>query len=302
MKKLILFSALFAFAAVANDAVYAQEGTDPTKETVIIDPFTMTESTYSVVRDNIRSAVITGLANVGRFDIVDVLADDRVSQLFANRKAEDVVNDQNWATESQAQYKALGANKLIKGQIELLREYTTRNDEGKTVYNSEVNFTLQVFNLNDGSVAGSESYKYDDLSLSSYTDAFNSIARKASKDMTKFCNKFFKIESYILELGETDKKGTLASVWISGGKNVGFSNGTIFLVKAEQNVGSKPQLITIGQIKAQSVEDEVTLCVVTDKKTGIAIMDAFNNGKKMQVISDRKRGDGTTTILRGLGF
>lgn len=302
MRKLILFSALFAFAIVAKDAVYAQEGNDPTKEVIIIDPFTMTESTYSIVRDNIRSAVISGLTNVGRFDLVDALSDDRVSQLFANRKVEDVINDQNWATESQAQYKAFGANKLIKGRIELLREYTSRNDEGETIYNSEVNFTLQVFDIADGKLAGSESYKYDDISFSSYTDAFNSIAKKASKDMTKFCNKFFPIDSYILELGETDKKGTLVSVWISGGNNVGFSNGTIFLVKAEQKVGSKVIFNTIGQIKAQSVEDEVTLCVVTDKKTGDAIMDAFNNGKKMKVISDRKRGDGITGVLRGIGF
>ena len=241
------FKTLLAVVALAA-ATGASAQDDPQKETVIVDPFTFSSGASSVARDNVRSAVMTGFSEVGRFFVVDALTDSRLSKLYENREVEEVVNDANWKTESEAAYKSLGAKKLLKGAVELHYEHKKLDDEGKWVYYTDINFTLQVYNIEDGTMTGSESYKYSELSVSSYADAFNSVIKKITKDMTQFCNKHFKMESYILELGEADKKGVIKDLWISGGTEMGIANGTIFKVLAEKKIGPKVTRQPIGQV------------------------------------------------------
>lgn len=278
----------------------AQE--DPSKETVIIDPFTYSAQASATARDNVRSAVISGFSNVGRFFVVDATTDARLSKLFENRTAEEVVNDANWKTESEAAYKSIGAKKLLKGSVELLYEHSKINDDGDRVYYTDVNFTLQVFDITNGAMSGSESYKYSELSLTSYADSFNDALKKITKDMTQFCNKYFKMESYILELGEADKKGNITDLWISGGTEMGISNGTIFKVLAEKKIGPKVTRVAIGEVIAKEVLDGLTRCEITDKKGGEAIKTRFNEGEKLYVELDRKRGDGLKGFGRAFGF
>ena len=85
-------------AALCAFCAYAQE--DPSKETVIVDPFTNSAGASETARDNVRSAVISGFSQVGRFFVVDAMTDSRLSKLYENRKIEDVVNDANWKAES----------------------------------------------------------------------------------------------------------------------------------------------------------------------------------------------------------
>lgn len=293
----------FILAAVAMSVatgVSAQE--DPQKETVIVDPFIYSSGASAVARDNVRSAVMSGFSNVGRFYVVDALTDSRLSKLYENREIEDAVTDENWKTESEAAYKAIGAKKLLKGLVELHYEYEKIDDEGDKVYHTDINFTLQVFDIATGTMSGSESYKYSELSVSSYADAFNYVIKKITKDMTQFCNKYFKVESYILELGEADKKGAIKDLWISGGTEVGFANGTIFKVCAEKKVGPKVARVTIGEVIAKEVLDGMTRCEIKDKKEGDAIKEKFNAGEKLVVEIDRKRGDGMKGLGRMFGF
>ncbi|WP_418983706.1 hypothetical protein [Alistipes sp.] len=299
------FKTLMALAAlIAATAVCAQEETpaDPQKETVIVDPFTYSSGASQVARDNVRSAVMTGFSNVGRFHVVDALTDSRLSKLYENREVEDVVNADNWKSESEAAYKELGAKKLLKGQVELHYEHKKLNDEGKWVYYTDINFTLQVFDITTGTMAGSESYKYSELSLSSYADSFNDAMKKIAKDMTQFCNKHFKMQSYILEMGEADKKGVIKDLWISGGTEMGIANGTIFKVLAEKKVGPKVTRVAIGEVIAKEVLEGMTRCEIKDKKEGEVIKEKFNNQEKLYIELDRKRGDGLKGFGRAFGF
>ncbi len=291
-------------ALIAATAVCAQEETpaDPQKETVIVDPFTYSSGASQVARDNVRSAVMTGFSNVGRFHVVDALTDSRLSKLYENREVEDVVNADNWKSESEAAYKELGAKKLLKGQVELHYEHKKLNDEGKWVYYTDINFTLQVFDITTGTMAGSESYKYSELSLSSYADSFNDAMKKIAKDMTQFCNKHFKMQSYILEMGEADKKGVIKDLWISGGTEMGIANGTIFKVLAEKKVGPKVTRVAIGEVIAKEVLEGMTRCEIKDKKEGEVIKEKFNNQEKLYIELDRKRGDGLKGFGRAFGF
>ncbi len=298
MKNIFKSAAIIA-ALFASVAVSAQE--DPSKETVIVEPFTQTGG-ETIALDNLRSAVMSGFSNVGRFYVVDALTDGRLSKLFSERNYEEAITDTNWQTESAAAYKSLNAEKILKGQLELLSFYKKVDDDGDLIYYCDLNFTLQVFNIADGTMSGSESYKYHELSVTSGDDAFNSACKKVVKDMTQFCNKHFKMESYVLELGEADKKGAIADLWISGGTEMGISNGTIFKVMVEKKIGPKVTRAQIGQVIAKEVSDGVTRCDIMNKAEGAVIKQAFNDGQTLYVELDRKRGDGLKALGRGFGF
>ena len=102
---------LTAAAVFVTLGAAAQE--DPSKETVIINPFACTDAVSQAACDNMRAAVLSGFSDRGRFHIVDALTDETLSKLYADRNAEDVVNDANWKSESEAAYKALGAKKVV---------------------------------------------------------------------------------------------------------------------------------------------------------------------------------------------
>lgn len=295
------FIKLFAVVVAMFAAVSVSAQDDPSKETVIVEPFTQVGE-RTVALANLRSAVMSGFSEVGRFYVVDALTDSRLSTLFAERDYEDVVTEDNWQSESTAVYKSLNAKYLLKGQLELLSLYSKLDDDGDRNYYCDVNYTLQVFNIADGTMSGSETYQFHELSVTSSDDAFNAICRKVIKDMTQFCNKYFKMESYVLELGEADKKGAIADLWIAGGTEMGISNGTIFKVLVEKKIGPKVTRSQIGQVIAKEVSDGVTRCEIMNKKEGEVIKQAFNDGQTLYVELDRKRGDGLKDVGRMFGF
>ncbi|MBE6181139.1 MAG: hypothetical protein E7148_00370 [Rikenellaceae bacterium] len=290
-------AAIVAMFVTAN--VFAQ---DPKKEIVIVDPFTKSAGVASNIRDNVQGSVMTGLSNVDRFTVVDAKQSSRLQALFASKSIEEVITADNWKTESEAAYKELGATRLLKGNVELCYEHKKLGDDGKWVYYTDLNFTLTVYNINDGSQVGSQSYKYSELSTTSYADSFNDALKKATKDMVQFCNKHFKVESYVMSLGDADKKGVVKDLWISGGSNVGIQNNTIFKILVEKQIGPKTIRQSIGQVIAKEVTDEATRCEIMDKKGGEAIKVAFNANKKLYVELDRKRGDGLKGFGRAFGF
>ena len=137
---------LAAVAVLVSLGASAQD--DPSKETVIINPFTHTSAVSQAACDNIRAAVLSGFADRGRFHIVDALTDGTLSKLYADRNVEDVVNDANWKTESEAAYKALGARKVVIGQANNVSFSQFKSDiDGKMYNKAEVTYSLKVYNL-----------------------------------------------------------------------------------------------------------------------------------------------------------
>ena len=202
----------------------AQE--DPSKETVIINPFACTDAVSQAACDNMRAAVLSGFSDRGRFHIVDALTDETLSKLYADRNAEDVVNDANWKSESEAAYKALGAKKVVIGQANNVSFSTFKSDE--------VTLALKVYNIIDGAMVGSETIAVTGVDADSKDGAFNDAMKDLRKAMTKFVDNHFKFETYILELGEADKKGRVKDLYISGGSEMGVAKKTRFKVYTER--------------------------------------------------------------------
>ena len=304
MKKIFRFVVL-AVAILSATSLYAQE--DPQKQTVIIEPFTTAQGISPSVTDNVRSAVITGLNTVNRVDIIDALADSRLKGLFAEKNYEDVVNEDNWQQESTAAYKALNANFLLKGNVEMYELYKRTDENGNVSFYCMLNFTLQLTDLNDGSIKGSKSYQLNELSVSNVDEAFNNCLKKITggrnelginmkPEVLGFCNDYFKVVTYILELGETNKKGVLVDLWISGGEELGDQKGSVFYVYKEKKIGSKVIREKIAEIVAEEVMDGVTRCKVKAKESPI-IQQEFNAGTQLEVELDHQSGD----VLKDFG-
>ena len=250
---------------------------DPSKETVIINPFTHTSAVSQAACDNIRAAVLSG---------------------FADRNVEDVVNDANWKSESEAAYKALGARKVVIGQANNVSFSQFKSDiDGKMYNKAEVTYSLKVYNIADGAMIGSEDLSVSGIDADSKDGAFNDAMKDLRKGMVGFVDKHFKFETYILELGEADKKGRVKELYISGGTEMGVAKKTRFKVFLERKIGPKVTKSEIGTIVAVEVMDGVTKCQVASGED--AIKEKFNNGDKLVVILD-KQGTAAGGFFKGL--
>ena len=174
---------LTAAAVFVTLGAAAQE--DPSKETVIINPFACTDAVSQAACDNMRAAVLSGFSDRGRFHIVDALTDETLSKLYADRNAEDVVNDANWKSESEAAYKALGAKKVVIGQANNVSFSTFKSDiDGKMYNKAEVTLALKVYNIIDGAMVGSETIAVTGVDADSKDGAFNDAMSEALRPMT----------------------------------------------------------------------------------------------------------------------
>ena len=282
---------LAAVAVLVSLGASAQD--DPSKETVIINPFTHTSAVSQAACDNIRAAVLSGFADRGRFHIVDALTDGTLSKLYADRNVEDVVK-----TESEAAYKALGARKVVIGQANNVSFSQFKSDiDGKMYNKAEVTYSLKVYNIADGAMIGSEDLSVSGIDADSKDGAFNDAMKDLRKGMVGFVDKHFKFETYILELGEADKKGRVKELYISGGTEMGVAKKTRFKVFLERKIGPKVTKSEIGTIVAVEVMEGVTKCQVASGED--AIKEKFNNGDKLVVILD-KQGTAAGGFLKGL--
>lgn len=284
---------LSAAAVLIASGLSAQD--DPSKETVIVNPFTYTSAVNRAVSDNVRAAVLSGLSERGRFHIVDALTDATLKELYGDRSVEDVVNDANWQSESEAIYKKLNAQKVIIGQTDNLT-YSTWTS-GETTYDkAEISVSLRVYNIVDGSMGASETIVVSDSDSESRDLAFTLALKALSRAMVDFVDSHFKFETYILELGEADKRGRVKQLYISGGSEMGVARKTRFKVFVEKKIGPKVTQQEVGTIVAQEVMDGVTMCEVADGDE--IIKEKFNNGEKLIVVLDRQN-TAVGSMLRG---
>ena len=146
-------------------------------------------------------------------------------------------------------------------------------------------------------MVGSETIAVTGVDADSKDGAFNDAMKDLRKAMTKFVDNHFKFETYILELGEADKKGRVKDLYISGGSEMGVAKKTRFKVYTERKIGPKVTKSEIGTLVAVEVMEGVTKCQVAAGEE--AIKEKFNSGEKLIVIVD-KQGTAAGGFLKGL--
>lgn len=283
MKYYHIFIAVL-IATVLPLALNAQQAS--VRSTVIVDSFTRDRDASSSLSAQARAAVMDGLVERNRFDIIDANTDASIKALIS--KKEDVVTTSNVLASSEADLKkASGAQYVLSGYIDLAStRKKTDKDTGKVSYKTSITIKLSMRNLETGEVFGEESIYVaplfsDDLQKEAEAHAIKNIRPK----VISYVNDNYKFVTELLQLESTTKSGKLKEVYIGCGTNLGTVKGDCFVVAYQQE--GNENLTGIGMLRVTEVEgDDISRCAVTSG--GKEIAKAYNEGWKLSVVSGGK--------------
>ncbi|WP_276803894.1 hypothetical protein [Odoribacter laneus] len=280
MKRLVLFTICLCWVIGG----FAQE-----KEVLLVDYFSYTSKIGSSYPEQLRNAIIGGIAETGRLSVVDVDAEANLKIEAERRSSEGAMADETART---AQMKTMGANYLLTAHVANMDAVRKTLDNGSVYYDGIISFTVKVTNIADGSIKVSKQFDYSGLNAKtgdSREAAITATLGYIKTSMQKFVNDHFKLESTIVTIEQSDKKKGAVTVYVNCGSAVGIQKGQLFDVKMEKDVAGKKILTNIGTLKADEVQSEdMTLCKVT--KGGKEILEANQEGRKLIVISGKQAG------------
>lgn len=287
MKRFILSVAMM----VAGLAAFAQ------KPVVLIDYFEAPKSVTAAGVTAVRSAVIAGINQMNRVQLIDVETESSLNMEGIRRSKESAIADE---TARLGAIRTLGANYIIRGTVSNVSGEYHKTDNG-SYYNGNIVFSLSVVNVENGVTVGTKNITYAGLTGnvgSTADEAIVSTLGRVKQSMDNFVNEYFKIKGTVVEMKETNKKGDKAtSLYISLGSDSGISKGQKFNVYQVKMIAGVESQEEIGSLTVEEVvAPTLSQCKVT--KGGKEIMTAFRNGVEIRV---ETRKDGwLTDIGRGV--
>lgn len=243
------------------------------KPTVCIDDFEYGRRISSKWANILRSNVAKGILETGRLNVIDVA-------------------DVNEPTDSEQSFLAGLSNDnievLIKGNFNIL-DCKSERKAGKFNYNAKVGYTLTLVDTRNGNVIATHNFEGESSSGDKESDCIAKAIESATlRRMRKFVEDNFKVEAYIKEIDEIDKKGA-KTVYVTMGSNDGIQQSQMFDVYQEIEVAGEVGSRLIGTAKAKEVlGGNLTLCTIT--KGGAEIKHAFDRGLKLIVVTRAKKG------------
>lgn len=283
MKRFILSVAMMVAGLVA----FAQ------KPVVLIDYFEAPKSVTAAGVTAVRSAVIAGINQMNRVQLIDVETESSLNMEGIRRSKESAIADE---TARLGAIRTLGANYIIRGTVSNVSGEYHKTDNG-SYYNGNIVFSLSVVNVENGVTVGTKNITYAGLTGnvgSTADEAVVSTLGRVKQSMDNFVNEYFKIKGTVVEMKETNKKGDKAtSLYISLGSDSGISKGQKFNVYQVKMIAGVESQEEIGSLTVEEVvAPTLSQCKVT--KGGKEIMTAFRNGVEIRV---ETRKDGWLTDL-----
>lgn len=283
MKRFLLSIALL----IVGVAVYAQ------KPVVLIDYFNAPNSVKAAGVTAVRSAVIAGINDMNRVQLIDVESESSLNMEGVRRGKESAMYDQ---TARMGAIKTLGAQYIITGTVSNVSGEYHKTDNG-SYYSGNIVYSLSVVRVEDGVTIGTKNVTYAGLTGnvgSTADEAVVSTLNRVKQSMDNFVNEYFKLKGVIVEMKETNKKGDkVSSLYINLGSEAGMSKGQkldvlqVLMVagaEGEEGIGS----LTVEKVLAPALSE----CKVT--KGGKDIMTAFKAGAELRVVTKK---DGWLTDL-----
>ena len=275
MNRRFLFLAIVLCAAIT---LFAQAK----KDVLCVYNFTYSSNVGSNYAEMLRNTVIDGINKTGRLKIVDTKNDEIMKAEISRRMSENALNEENALIES---IKTLGARYIMTGHLASLAT-TSKSNNGKTWYTAKATYQIKIFNVADGAVICNDTRESTTSFLSTHTtadDARSEAIKYASLNLDDFVNKYFPVIGSVIEIAEA-KKDEAKKVYIDLGSDLGITKGQKFDVREEREIAGRKINKVIGELKVESVEaGDISLCKVT--KNGKAIQAAFNEGKKLSIIT-----------------
>ena len=272
---------------VAGLAAFAQ------KPVVLIDYFEAPQSVTAAGVTAVRSAVIAGINQMNRVQLIDVETESSLNMEGIRRSKESAIADE---TARLGAIRTLGANYIIRGTVSNVSGEYHKTDNG-SYYNGNIVFSLSVVNVENGVTVGTKNITYAGLTGnvgSTADEAVVSTLGRVKQSMDNFVNEYFKIKGTVVEMKETNKKGDKAtSLYISLGSDSGISKGQKFNVYQVKMIAGVESQEEIGSLTVEEVvAPTLSQCKVT--KGGKEIMTAFRNGVEIRV---ETRKDGWLTDI-----
>lgn len=254
----------------------------------------------------VRSAIVSGIIDTQRFDLIDADSKDQLNTEAERRSSEEAMADKA-ARASAMQEKA--AQYLLYGYIAQC-EGIASDTEGGFKYSGEVKFTVKVVQTSDKKVVASK-----DFNLSGFKSgggdtpqaAISDALRHVKNDMKNFVDENFKLKAVVLGEGfETKRDKEMVTCLINLGSDHGVEKGQRLDVSVVNMVAGREVNKVIGQITIQEVmAGDLSQCKVN--KGGEEILKAMNdyllikdqdpeNAKELQV--ETKKQSGMKNLLK----
>ena len=286
-KRFILSVALLMATMVA----FAQ------KPVVLVDYFSAPNSVKKSAVSAVRSAVIAGINQMNRVQLIDVESESSLNMEGVRRVKESAMYDQN---ARMGAIKTLGAQYIITGTVSNVSgEY--HSSEGRVYYTGNIVYSLSVVRTEDGVTVGTKNVTYSGLTGnigSTADEAVVSTLNRVKQSMDNFVNEYFKLVGTIVEMKDTNKKGDkVSSLYINLGSDAGMGKGQKLNVYKVSVISGIESQELIGALAVEEVvAPTLAKCKVT--KGGKEIMTAYKDGAGLRV---ETRKDGwLTDIGRGV--
>lgn len=253
----------------------------------------------------VRSAIVSGIIDTQRFDLIDADSKDQLNTEAERRSSEEAMADKA-ARAGAMQEKA--AQYILYGYIAQC-EGIASDTEGGFKYSGEVKFTVKVVQTSDKKVVASK-----DFNLSGFKSgggdtpqaAISDALRHVKNDMKNFVDENFKLKAVVLGEGFETKRDKMQTCLITLGSDHGVEKGQRLDVSVVEIIAGREVNKVIGQITIEQVmAGDLSKCKVS--KNGEEILKAMNdylslkdqdpeNAKELQV--ETKKQSGMSNLLK----
>lgn len=294
------FLSLLTVLFVASVACFAQDDEEfmpQPKPTVFIEKFTSSNQSLHVT--SVRNAVLSAIAKVGRVEMIDAEAEAVASNEELRRTSKNISAGDEGMTERLGAVVTLGAQYYVKGNIDALTfKHSTSTSGGETTQKTEAELliTLKLFNPNTGSIIKSEQVKHSNsVNENNESAAFASVIKNITvmDRIEHVVDEFFPIHAQLIDINES-KKNEAKTVYINAGSLHGVNKNLKFVVNRMKTIAGRQIPEKIGELRAEEVGDDLTLCKV--KGDGKRILAEFQAGAKLMV----KSRPSESTLDKGL--
>ena len=249
------------------------------KHVILVDNFYSDFNVPQNVITNIRAAVIDGIAQTNRVELVDALT---VDPTLSNAPIDN-------ALKYRASY-------LLQGKL-LNREAT---DDGITarkfhsrdnIYKEKFTIRLQLIRTSDGTTIFSRNYEENGASSGKESSQYYALKRALVNiryQMRDFVEQNFKVHGSIVEL-VSDNGKKAKSVYINLGYDDPIKEGQRFDVMVRTSLSKEYMEHKIGEVRIQEiVGPKYSLCKVISKGSE-DILKALNLGAQLHIISRQSK-------------
>lgn len=249
------------------------------KHVILVDNFYSDFNVPQNVLTNIRAAVIDGIAQTNRVELVDALTVDPTLD--------------NTPMDNALKYRA---SYLLQGKL-LNREAT---DDGITarkfhsrdnIYKEKFTIRLQLIRTSDGTTIFSRNYEENGASSGKESSQYYALKRALVNipyQMRDFVEQNFKVHGSIVEL-VSDNGKKAKSVYINLGYDDPIKEGQRFDVMVRTSLSKEYMEHKIGEVRIQEiVGPKYSLCKVISKGSE-DILKALNLGAQLHIISRQSK-------------